>query len=226
LALLDLLIADSQLKPGDPVADFGAGTGIFSRMLVERGLKVTAIEPNAQMRNERDVPEARWLDGTFEASGLAEESQCWATAAQAFHWADPKRSLPEIRRVLVPGCVFTVLWNNRLNQESELLGWTETAIRKHVPEFEEAYRHRDWAEVLEFTGDFAFLKHRAMKHTVPMSKSRYLDLWRSHNRLNTMAGVERMAALLAEIEGYLVQQGLDELEVPYRCESWSARRTG
>ena len=39
---------------GDPVrlvaADVGAGTGISSRLLAERGVRVLAIEPNAEMR--------------------------------------------------------------------------------------------------------------------------------------------------------------------------------
>jgi hypothetical protein len=32
-ALLDLLIEDAKLAVGDPVADFGAGTGIFTGSL-------------------------------------------------------------------------------------------------------------------------------------------------------------------------------------------------
>ncbi len=223
-SLLDLLIAEAKVNAGDSVADFGAGTGIFTRQLIERGFQVTAIEPNPEMRSQSNVPGACWLDGTFEASGLETASQRWATAAQAFHWADPNRSLPEIRRVLKPGCLLTVLWNNRAIKESEILSWTEHAIRRHVPEFDEAYRNRSWDKVLESTGDFAFVSHRMMPHIIRMSKSRYLDLWRSHNRLNTLAGPERFGVLLKEIEDHLDRSNLDEVDVPYACEAWSARR--
>ncbi len=223
-ALVDLLIADAKVAAGEAVADFGAGTGIFTRLLVERGFQVTAIEPNAEMRKQNDVPTARWLNGTFEASGLGDASQRWAVAAQSFHWADPQRSLPEIRRVLQPECLFTVLWNQRVNRESEILSWTEDAIRRHVPDYDEAYRDRPWQAVLESTGDFSFVTHRVIAHQIRMSQERYLNLWKSHNRLNTLAGPERFESLFKDIREHLEQKGLDQVDVPYRCEAWSARR--
>ncbi len=223
-SLVDRLVEDARIGRGDSVVEFGAGTGIFTRLLVERGFDVTAIEPNPQMRLHSDVPGAHWLDGTFEQSGLEDASQRWAVAAQAFHWADPQKSLPEIRRVLASDCLFTVLWNNRENEKSEILSWTERAIRQHVPDYDEAYRNRSWPTVLESTGDFTLVAHRVTSHVVLMSKERYLELWKSHNRLNTTAGPVRFAGLLVDLVRYLDEQKIEEIDVPYRCESWSARR--
>ena len=222
--LIDMLVADAGLAYGDPVADFGAGTGIMTRMLIERGFVVSAIEPNESMRSRAEVPEARWLAGTFEQSLLATTSQRWAIAAQAFHWADPVRALPEIRRVLQPGCLFTVLWNNRANPADNTLSWTDAAIRRHVPEFDEAYRNRQWKEILESTGDFTFVTQRTVSHTIPMSRDRFLQLWKSHNRLNTIVGPIRFAAFFVELSEHLEQHSIDQVIVRYDCESWSARR--
>jgi SAM-dependent methyltransferase len=223
-SLIDSLVADAGIVPGDAVVDFGAGTGIFTRILVRRGFALTAVEPNEQMRHQADVPEARWIDGTFENSGLADASQCWAVAAQAFHWADPKRSLPEIRRVLQPGRLLTILWNTRANGESEVLAWTQQAIRRCLPDFDEAYRNKPWQEILGSTGDFTFCNHRTVAHVVRMPKERYLNLWRSHNRLNTLAGPDRFAAFILELTDYLDNRGLEAIDVPYDCEAWSAWR--
>ena len=225
-ALIDLLVANAKTSPGDAVADFGAGTGILTRLLVERRFSVTAIEPNEPMRKQADVPQARWINGTFEASRLPTASQRWAVAAQAFHWADPNRSLPEIRRVLQPGRLFTILWNRRANQESRVLTWTEAAIRRCVPDYDEAYRDRPWHEILESTGDFTFVNQRTVPHVVRMTRDRYLDLWRSHNRLNTLAGPDRFAAFLMELNEYLERENLEHIDVPYNCEAWSARTNG
>ncbi len=38
------------LKPPLVAADIGAGTGISSHLLAERGVRVLAIEPNVKMR--------------------------------------------------------------------------------------------------------------------------------------------------------------------------------
>jgi SAM-dependent methyltransferase len=221
--LLEQLVVDAGVARGDPVADFGAGTGIFTRLLVERGFQVTALEPNESMRSLNDVPQGRWLNGTFENSGLADGSQAWAVAAQAFHWADPLRGLPEIRRILQPGRLLTVLWNNRADRDNELLAWTDDAIHRHVPEFDEAYRNRDWSGVLESTGDFRFVNRRMVRHMIAMSRERYLDLWRSHNRLNSIAGPARFAAFFQELSEHLARQSIEQIEVPYHCEAWSAR---
>ncbi len=222
--LIDMLVADAGLALGDAVADFGAGTGIMTRMLIERGFVVSAIEPNDSMRSQAEVTEAHWVAGTFEQSLLETASQQWAIAAQAFHWADPLRALPEIRRVLQPGCLFTVLWNNRSKAADDTVSWTDAAIRRQIPEFDEAYRNRPWKEILESSGDFTFVTQRTVSHTIPMSRERFLHLWKSHNRLNTIAGPIRFAAFFEELSDHLDQLPIDLINVRYDCESWSARR--
>src|SRR5687767_11696018 len=109
--LVDRLIAAAGVAAGDPVADLGAGTGLFTGLLAARGLAVVAVEPSAAMRRGAPrLPGVVWIDGSFEATSLPTGSQRWAVAAQAFHWADVPRALPEIHRILAPGCCLTVLW--------------------------------------------------------------------------------------------------------------------
>jgi SAM-dependent methyltransferase len=223
-ALIDALLARSGVGPGALVADIGAGTGIASRLLAARGLRVIAIEPSAAMRAQA-APGAgiEWRAGTFEATGLADATLEWAVGAQSFHWAEPRRALPEMRRILKAGRRFTVLWNDRDTAASPLLTETLRIIRAHVPDYEESYRRRDWATELRSTGDFTEVEQLELAHVVRMSTARYLDLWRSHNRLNATAGPERFARLLGEIRRMLAGLGTAELEVPYVCRAWSAR---
>jgi SAM-dependent methyltransferase len=108
-ALLDALPLDADAA----VLDLGAGTGKLTRVLAERYRDVTAVEPLANMRAmlERVVPGVTALPGSAERIPLDDGSVDGVFAAQAFHWFDKPVALPEIARVLRPGGVFAIVWN-------------------------------------------------------------------------------------------------------------------
>ncbi len=95
-------------------ADVGAGTGISTRPLAERGVRVVAIEPNAAMRAAAE-PHANvaWRDGSAEATGLPDACVDLVLCAQAFHWFRQAEALAEFRRVLRSGGRFALMWNVR-----------------------------------------------------------------------------------------------------------------
>lgn len=104
------------LPPGATrVADLGAGTGKFTRLLRDRGLDVVAVEPLSGMRAElaRTVPGVPVLAGTAEEIPLPDHSVDAVVAAQAWHWVDPARALPEAARVLRPRGQLGLIWNVR-----------------------------------------------------------------------------------------------------------------
>ena len=95
-------------------ADLGAGTGISSRLLAERGARVLAIEPNQAMREAAEPhPRVEWIAGTAEWTGLDEASIDLVTAFQAFHWFDHAKALNEMVRILRPGGRAAVVYNER-----------------------------------------------------------------------------------------------------------------
>jgi SAM-dependent methyltransferase len=103
---------------GDPsrltAADVGAGTGISSRLLASRGVRVLAVEPNAAMRAAAEPhPRVQWLDGRAEATGLAAASVGLVLVAQAFHWVRVAEAVAEFHRVLAPGGRLAIMWNTR-----------------------------------------------------------------------------------------------------------------
>jgi len=100
-------------RPARAAADLGAGTGLFTRELLSRGLEVSAVEPAAAMRAvlQRELEGVTVLDGTGEATGLPGASQDLVTVAQAWHWMDVEQASAEIVRILRPGGVLGLVWN-------------------------------------------------------------------------------------------------------------------
>lgn len=59
------------------------------------------------------VPAATALAGTAESIPLDDHSVDAVLVAQAWHWVDESRAVPEVARVLRPGGVLGLLWNMR-----------------------------------------------------------------------------------------------------------------
>ena len=126
-AVIELIRDAARLEPGVDVADLGSGTGILTRLLLEAGWKVHAVEPNAPMREaaESDLagfPRFRSLAATAEKTTLPDASVAAITCAQAFHWFDRTAARAEFRRILRPdGWVF-LIWNERETDETSPFG--------------------------------------------------------------------------------------------------------
>ncbi len=113
--LLDGLGNTSELI----AVDIGAGTGISSRLLAEKGVKVLAVEPNAQMREiATPHPLVEFRDATAENTGLWDNSVDLVTTFQAFHWFNPEPTLKEFNRILKPSGRLAIVWNHR-NRKDE-----------------------------------------------------------------------------------------------------------
>jgi SAM-dependent methyltransferase len=130
---IDWLVAQTALGRGRTVVDLGAGTGKLTRLLLSTGARVVAVEPIAEMRAH--IKGAEVLDGTAEAIPLPDASADVVTVAQALHWFDQERALPEIHRVLREDGSLVLVWNMRDLDDpvqrgvEELLG----PMRKEVP---------------------------------------------------------------------------------------------
>ncbi len=117
--VVDILAAKAGLLPRSMVADVGSGTGILSRLFLDNGNEVFAVEPNREMREAAEADlEGRAgfhsVDGRAEATGLPSSSVDFVVAGQAFHWFERGEARDEFARILVPQGWVALIWNRRL----------------------------------------------------------------------------------------------------------------
>ena len=214
--------------------DVGAGTGIWTRMVHDAGVRsLIAVEPNEDMRN-RGISDCAgtsvvWSAGSAEATTLPEGSADWLSMASSFHWADFEKATKEFHRVLRPSGRLTALWNPRLIELNPLLVEIESYLIKLHPDLKRVSSGRSGiTETLtekllasEYFDDVVYVEGR---HSIEMNPSRYLGAWRSVNDVRVQLGPEKFDAFIRFIEERIAE--LDIIEVAYLTRAWSARRKG
>ncbi|MCU1549194.1 MAG: ubiquinone biosynthesis protein [Arthrobacter sp.] len=202
--------------------DIGAGTGKFTALLVERGLHTLAIDPSADMLEQlrRTLPGVWAVEGTAEDTGLEAEAVDLVTVAQAWHWCDPLLASTEIARILRPGGVLGLIWN----QLDTSVPWVHRLSRimhagdVHKPDFQPKLG-------AEFTG----LESHFTRWEDPVTTGDIKELTQS--RSYYLAATEpTRAKVLANLDWYLHEHLAhapgEILRLPYLTQTWRAHRAG
>jgi SAM-dependent methyltransferase len=213
------LIERTGIGPGDTVVDVGAGTGKLTRLLVPSGARVVAVEPIAEMRAL--IVGAEAIDGTAEELPFEDESVDVITVAQAFHWFDLDRALPELARVLRPNGFLVLVWNSRdlddpLQREVEDL---LAALRADVP----AQEKRAWRAPLDASPLFGDREVRLFPYEQRFTADDLCDRVASTSFVAAMPAVER-EELLARVRA-IVHGVTEPFAFPYRTEVHVVPRT-
>ena len=137
--LFDHLENALHIPAGSVFADVDAGTGILTEQLLERGYRVFAVEPNADMRRKAEEKLSGRagffsVDGDAGDTGLPDGSVDCVTAAQAFHWFDAAAFRAECRRVLKPGGRVVIIYNHRVDS-AVCTEMTVALYRRYDPAF-------------------------------------------------------------------------------------------
>lgn len=171
--MYDLLAQRAWLKPGDRIADLGSGTGLLSKIFIDRGHTVLAVEPNAPMRFSAEnifAGEPRFISiaGRAEATTLEASSVDFLVAGQAFHWFDPVATKDEIHRILKPNKGVTLIWNRRDTSDGFQHAY-EQLLERYGTDFKQVDQRRITDDAInEF-----FAPNRVSKATLP--NKQFLD---------------------------------------------------
>lgn len=215
-------------------ADVGAGTGIWSRMLQDTGVKsITAVEPNEDMRRMGleflTGASTQWLDGSAENTGLDDSSCDLVTMASSFHWANFDNAIAEFHRVLKPGGRFCALWNPRLITDNPMLVEIESFLTNLNPDIKRVSSGKsgiteNLREMLEGTSEFDDVVYLEGKHIIKMTPDRYIGAWESVNDLAVQLGQEKFQIFMDHVKEVVAK--VDYIEATYLTRAWSAARVG
>jgi SAM-dependent methyltransferase len=217
------LAAELGLGPAVRVLDLAAGTGKLTRLLVEGGADVVAVEPVPAMRAalRRAVAGIAVLDGTAESIPLADGSVDAVTVAQAFHWFDAEAAVVEIHRVLRPGGRLGLIWNVMGADAGWLAAVRELVhgIRGSAP----AYGPSPWREAFHATSLFTPLAERTFGFVHALDEDGLLDRIASTSYVAALAAGER-AGLLDQVRE-LAGEVPRPIRIPYRTDVFTCRGT-
>src|SRR4051812_29011770 len=196
------------------VLELGAGTGKLTRVLTGLGHDVHATDPDAAMLAvlEQQLPGVRTAVASAEDIPLGDASVDAVVAAQAFHWFDLDRALPEIARVLVPGGRICLTWNHR----NEKIPW----VRRLGTLIGTQEQQDDPAQALIFSELFGFVEDHEFSHWQAIDRRSIQDLVLSRSNVAVLDADTR-AAKLAEVLAFYDEygRGMDGMQLPYvtRC---------
>lgn len=222
--MLDLLRDELGLTDKSVVADIGAGTGIFSKLLLDRGVQVLAVEPNEPMR----LAAEQWLGGNknfksiaakAEATTLPPASVDLITVAQAFHWCDPVESRREFKRILRPQGAVALIWNTRKETGREFNVEYEALISRYGTDYHQIKHANTRAN-----GSLEALWPGPKYKTAVFENSQKLDFEGLKGRLVSSSYIPKenhpsFEPMMAELKGLFERAQVDGLvEIQYETE--------
>jgi SAM-dependent methyltransferase len=213
--------------------EIGAGTGILTRLLVERVGHVTAVEPDDRMRAVLSTTTA----GADVRAGVAEElpvesSSCDVViAASAWHWVDEARAAPEVARVLRPDGRLALVWSG----PDRSVDWMRSLWAGGIvfnPEERDAVDQRRRSRHLvnlEAGGKSPFHEPQIslFRWTKPMTREDLVALSATYSVVITMDDAARqrhLSAMRRFLDELEVLGGRDMIDVPMRAYCWRAHK--
>jgi len=134
------------------------------------------------------------LAGTAERIPLADHAVDAVLVAQAWHWVDPARAVPEAVRVLAPGGRLGLLWNIR----DERVDWVAQLTRIiHTPDYVD-----NGSDAPVVGPPFGPVERFDVEWSRPTTPAGIIDLVASRSYIITMPPDQR-AAVLARVQRLL-----------------------
>lgn len=211
------------ITTGTRVLDLAAGTGKLTRQLRADGATCVAVEPSASMRTvfEEMVRGTPLIGGTAEMVPVADATMDAVVVAQAFHWFDPTRALPEVARVLRPGGWLALIWNERDESDpavAELVRISKWDVCQPYP------IGMDFGPAVDRSGLFGPVERTKFNFVQLLDQTAFVEQVASRSYVQVLPEAERNA-LLDEVAAFGATLG-ELIAMPYISDLFCAQVSG
>jgi SAM-dependent methyltransferase len=203
--IVSILEEECGLTRESRIADVGPGTGIFTRLLVENGDPVFAVEPNPEMRRAGEEYLSAYVNfvsvaGSAEDTTLADNEFDLVTIANAAHWFERETSLREFRRILKRDGFLVLIENHRRLEGSAFGRAYEQLVSDYGIDYCEVQRRGRAAEGSQFFAPFHCEKRALSNHQdldyprleAPLLSSSFVPQQGDENFAPMLAGLRRI----------------------------------
>jgi ubiquinone/menaquinone biosynthesis C-methylase UbiE len=188
-----------ELDSSAVVLDLAAGTGRLTKVLAERFDHVIAVEPDDAMRTR--ITDGEVLAGTAEAIPLPDSCVDAVFVAEAFHWFDASRAVPEIERVLRGRGGLAVISNGWWDTVPALPDAAEELLRVPYVASGRAEAVETWREIVS-ASSFEPLRDETFRWELDADADTLLGLYQTTSSIAALPEEERQS-LVAKLRAVL-----------------------
>jgi SAM-dependent methyltransferase len=208
--LVDALLASAPRT----VLDVGCGTGIVSRLFMERGCDVLGLEPDPRMAAVARRRGVSVEEGTIEEWEPGDRRFDLLTAGQAWHWVNPQRGPVKAAAVLHSGGRIGLFWN-QARPDPSVRPALDAAYAQHAPALgsqsvlmgrRDVSLYESIAESFRRTGEFDGVTIDTFGHDVDYSSEEWVELAGTHSDHHTLPPAQ-LAELLAKLRRQIDRAG-------------------
>ncbi len=199
-------VADWLIGPRrDLAVEVGAGTGHFTRILLDRAERVIATDPDPQMRAwlTAQYPAADVREGSAERLPVESGTADGVFSSNAWHWFDPRAAGTEAARCLKPGGVLGVSWHDRGHSDLWLSDVQQVILSAHHPD--RKIHELNLPDDLPFTP----VEKNVMEFTREMTPSQICAMFSTYSAIISLDDQER-EDLLGRFHVHLTARARDE----------------
>jgi SAM-dependent methyltransferase len=200
--MVDVLMGENPRT----VLDVGCGTGIASRLFIERGCDVLGLEPDPRMAEVARRHGLTVEGGTIEGWEPGGRRFDLLIGGQSWHWVEPRAGAAKAAAVLRPGGRIGLFWNMSF-PSPEVRELILPAYERHAPELgrqsvllglRSDSLYVAIARALEESGGFEGVILQHFEHFMEYSTEDWLELTITHSD-HRMLPPHQLSGLLGEL---------------------------